>query len=265
MTGIDRYLRRDMKRVEGWLDTLTARIIADLGRHQTAGGLSGAVGEIGVHHGKLWLVLDHVAAPGETRFALDLFDLQDLNTDGSGRGSLDRFEANRRRFGSGTERVEIISASSLDVAPDDLAARIGPVRLFSVDGGHTADCTLNDLRLADRVLMDRGIVALDDVFNAGWPGVMTGFARYMGAEGRGLVPFAIVPGKVLLARPPAAAGFAAHLRERFGRYLLRSHDFFGREVPIFARPTGIPFRVRSAVHGTPLEHLARRAYHRFRR
>lgn len=62
MAGIDRYLRRDMKRVEGWLDPLTARIIAALGRHQTAGGLSGAVGEIGVHHGKLWLVLDHVAA-----------------------------------------------------------------------------------------------------------------------------------------------------------------------------------------------------------
>jgi hypothetical protein len=47
-----------------------------------------------VHHGKLWLILDHIATPDEMRFAIDIFDLQDLNTDRSGRGDLERFEQN---------------------------------------------------------------------------------------------------------------------------------------------------------------------------
>jgi len=94
LASIDRYLHRDMRHVRGWLNNLTARVIAALGQHQTAHGITGAVGEIGVHHGKLWLILDHIATPDEMRFAIDIFDLQDLNTDRSGRGDLERFEQN---------------------------------------------------------------------------------------------------------------------------------------------------------------------------
>lgn len=265
MTGIGRYLRSDMRRVRGWLNTLTAEVIAALGQHQTALGLSGAVGEIGVHHGKFWLVLDHIAAPDELRFAIDTFGLQDLNTDRSGRGDLNRFERNRKRFGAKEGRVEIITASSLDVTAEQLAARVGKVRLFSIDGGHTSHCVVNDLGLADAVLSRDGLVALDDVFNEHWPGVMTGFAQFMQTGRGGLVPFCIVPGKVLLSTPATADRYGQFVRERFASHVIRTHDFYGRNVPILVHPAGFTLRVRAAVEGTPLEPMARRFYHRFLR
>lgn len=265
MPDIERYLGRDMRRVEGWLHDLTARVIATLGQHQTATGIAGALGEIGVHHGKLWFVLDHVATPQETRFAIDLFDRQDLNTDASGRGNLERFQRNRARFGASGGRLEIIAASSLDVTPDQLRERVGEVRLFSVDGGHTAECTVNDLRLAEAVLSKDGIVALDDVFNEHWPGIVTGLTTYLQAGDGGLVPFAIVPGKVLLARQPAASRYDDFLRSRFAPELHKTHDFFGRDVPILMRRVAFARRVKSIIQGTALEPLARRIYERFLR
>lgn len=263
MAGIDRYLRRDMRRVRGWLNTLTAQVIAALGRYQTVLGVSGAVGEIGVHHGKLWLVLDHIAAPDEVRFAIDIFGLQDLNADRSGRGDLERFQRNRKLFGADSGRVELMTASSLDITGEQLLARVGKVRLFSVDGGHTSRCVINDLELAESVLCDDGVVALDDVFNEHWPGVMTGFCQYMQTGNRRLVPFCIVPGKVLLSGPSAADGYARFVRDRFASHVVRTHDFFGRDVPILVYPADLALRVRAAVQGTPLESVARRFYHRF--
>ncbi|MHA1529639.1 MAG: class I SAM-dependent methyltransferase [Alphaproteobacteria bacterium] len=265
MPDINRYIGRDMRRVEGWLHDLTARVIATLGQHQTATGIAGALGEIGVHHGKLWLVLDHVATPEETRFAIDLFDRQDLNTDRSGLGNLERFQRNRARFGASGGRLEIIAASSLEITPGQLRERVGEVRLLSVDGGHIAECTVNDLRLAEAVLSKDGIVALDDVFNEHWPGVMTGFANYMQAGDGRLVPFAIVPGKVLLARQQAARYYYDFLRARFAPDLHKTHDFFGRDVPILMRHVAFARRIKSVIQGTALEPLARRIYERFLR
>ena len=48
MASVEHYIRRDMRHVRGWLNTLTAQIIAALGEHQKACGVTGALGEIGV-------------------------------------------------------------------------------------------------------------------------------------------------------------------------------------------------------------------------
>ena len=76
--------------------------------------------------------------------------------------------------------------SGLDVV--ELAE--GPVRLFSVDGGHTEEIVATDMRTAEQALVPGGIVVADDVFNAEWPGVSVGTLRYLDAGGT-LVPFAI--------------------------------------------------------------------------
>ena len=55
---LQRYLNEGLGRVEGWLDPRSAKVIAALGEYQTAQGIRGAVGEIGVHHGKLLVLLD---------------------------------------------------------------------------------------------------------------------------------------------------------------------------------------------------------------
>ena len=46
------------------------------------------------------------------------------------------------------------------------------MRLFSVDGGHTAELARHDMLTADGAIGEQGIIILDDFFNEAWPGVL---------------------------------------------------------------------------------------------
>jgi hypothetical protein len=115
--------------------------------------------------------------------------------------------------------VQILQKSSLVVQPAEITERIGAPVLFSVDGGHTSECAHNDLRLADAVLAERGVVILDDFFNELWPEVAIGAMTFLRSSGARLQPFAISPGKVYLCRP----GQQAFFHEALGRQVSRRY------------------------------------------
>src|SRR5262245_17809599 len=121
------YLARGAP-VQGWLDPYSASFIAALSLAQTRMGVGGGLGEIGVHHGRLFVILKLTAAPKENVFALDVFDSQHLNSDRSGRGSERIFLRNLQRWGVATG-VEIIKNSSLNVRPEEITSRVGFCRL----------------------------------------------------------------------------------------------------------------------------------------
>ena len=56
---------------------------------------------------------------------------------------------------------------------------------------------MSDLRFAEEVLVNGGVVFVDDVFNPEWPGVVEGVPAFLRAV-PALVPFAFVGGKLLL-------------------------------------------------------------------
>src|SRR5690606_13735714 len=62
-----RYVH-EIDRVEGWLHQYSAKFIADLSREQSRMGIVGSLGEICIHHGKLFLVLRLSAQPNERCF-----------------------------------------------------------------------------------------------------------------------------------------------------------------------------------------------------
>ena len=180
---LEAYLSRGMNQVQGWLDSFSARAVAAIGREQQRLGLTGAVGEIGVHHGRLFILLYLLSAPEERAFAVDVFSDQTRNVDESGRGNEAIFLSNLFRHAGGSERVELFACDSNQLRPEDIKSRVGRCRLISVDGGHTADTTENDLRLADALLIEGGVCILDDYFNPMWPDVSSGAARYFLSPG----------------------------------------------------------------------------------
>src|SRR5689334_2943408 len=228
---LTRYLRQHHE-IPGWLDDFSARFIAAIGRIQAERGAKGSVAEIGVHMGRLFILLRLLAAPDERALALDIFAHQQLNVDGSGGGDETEFRNNVARLGS-MDGVEIISASSLDVSARDILSRVGPCRLISIDGGHTAECTLNDLRLADSTLTEAGVVILDDYFNPSWPDVATGTSQFFNDSSTGLRPFAITPNKLYLARPGCCARYISELRRSQQDYYEKESRMFGCPVAIF--------------------------------
>ena len=130
--------------------------------------------------------------------AWDLFENQAENQDRSGLGDREIFVTNLRLHHCDFARVQIEAINSLKLTTDLVLAQSQQVfRLFSVDGGHTAEITFHDLQLASNVLCKGGLVILDDFFNEAWPGVAEGCLRFLLAHPGVLIPVAIFGNKFI--------------------------------------------------------------------
>jgi hypothetical protein len=251
------YLQQGIHQVEGWLDPFSAEVIAAIAAEQRERGLHGGLAEIGVHHGKLFLVLELSREEKERSLAVDLFHLQSMNVDKSGRGSLPRLQSNLEQFGFGSEGVFTLARSSLEVQPKDIIERVGQVRLFSIDGSHTEEATINDLQLAEATLTADGVAIIDDYFNAQFPAVSVGTVRFLLNNRDRLAPFLICPNKLLLARPHAASPYQQFLANRFRKNLDKSVETLGNKVIVLGtieRTTLV--RLRRTAIGSLLARLA---------
>jgi hypothetical protein len=202
--------------IEGWMHPLHHRVVKYLSEAQIEAGVIGLIGEIGVHHGKFFYSLatnlDHES---EYAVAIDVFEDQLFNVDGSGHGSMDRFIEHGAAMGFPKEIIKIEKADSTQIA----ASRLKDIssfsyRIFSVDGGHAKETTLNDLHLAEALLHENGFVVLNDFVNPDWMGVADGFFQYVNQCSSGLKPFLWLYNKLYLA-PEHSHGFYLRSVEGF--------------------------------------------------
>ncbi len=259
---LDRYVAIGHREVEGWLQPAAIRALLVLAQVQRELDIAGPVCEIGVHEGRSFILLHLLTVPPERSVAIDLFERQHENADHSGAGDRNRLLRNLRIHGCDLDRIELITENSLHLS----AARIveacgGPSRMFSIDGGHTAEITYNDLTLAAGAVRDGGLVILDDFFNEAWPGVAEGACRFMAQRG-GLLPVAIGGNKFLFTTSP---GFAAKYRERLeavSGLAASSAIAFGHPVVVFRIPTlrdgAVRTHVWRAIRHTRIAHVLRK-------
>jgi hypothetical protein len=210
--SFDHYLD-EMETIEGWLDRPTALISRCIMEYQTTNGIAGNVCEIGVHHGRYFISLGLSLAQAEKAIAIDLFENQDENIDQSGQGDRLIFDTNVRRFLK-AEQVHVIRENSLRIS-SEMITDYGQVRFFSIDGGHTEAVVENDLSLAERVLCDGGVVALDDILHPAWTGVVSGLARYKYLRRGNLKAFALLSNKLMLCRADDVARYRKLMKAEF--------------------------------------------------
>lgn len=251
-------------KVHGWLHRYSALFISDLSRFQCQSGISGAIGEIGVHMGRLFILLKLTAKSSEKCFALDVFDQQHLNIDNSGFGDREAFLCNVRRW-TGDTAITVIQSSSLDVKSADIIDAVGQCRLVSVDGGHTEEITYNDLKLVEAILVERGVVILDDFFNQSWPGVAAGAAKYFLNPLTKIRPFAISPNKTYLAAPTYHDLYRNAFLRTQQKHFEKTVRIFGHDVDVFGcRVTSLNQRIRNTIGKSKIGSGARFAKKLFR-
>ena len=115
-----RYLREYATAVDGWIHKEIYYVVWVISQYQTEQlSLFGGIGEIGVHHGKFTCFMYLLRRYEEQNlFAVDVFDNQELNKDGSGRGQKEIFLKNIREYAQiYRNEVAIYSGSSLDLNP----------------------------------------------------------------------------------------------------------------------------------------------------
>lgn len=232
-----RYADRGYKKVEGWSPKLAFTLIAEVAAIQDRWQIKGPVCEIGVHHGQLLIFLHFLTRDGEKTVGWDLFDRQDENPYRSGNGSREITEKHLRAFGCDPALVDLHQANSLELTVEQLKEHCGGrPRLFSIDGGHTADVVCNDLMLAAQTICKDGVVILDDLFCEPFPDVGQGFYDYMKKDGT-LTPFLIGGNKVFLAGSEAAADrYLKAMPLEHRHHETRQTQFYGRNVMVVIRP-----------------------------
>jgi hypothetical protein len=246
---LERYATVGMNEVHGWLAPLAATLVQAIGKIQDEQHIAGSVAEIGVHHGRLFILMYLLLRRGERALAIDLFSQQSRNVDGSGRGDLARFLENVRTHAGESGGLTCLEADSTELTGDDLLPRLErAARLFSVDGGHTAALTENDLALGEACLADEGVLILDDYFNQAWPGVSEGTNRFFARGSSELRPVAIGGNKILFAKLDRAQWYRALLADALADCLFKRSFFLDEEVLIML-PSTAPQMLRRRRQG----------------
>lgn len=179
--------------VDGWLVDNQLHYVKAFSTLQHSLGIYGAVGEIGVHHGKFFVPLAGNAAVSEPLVAIDLFDAQTENYDQSGSGSIlypEKLMSLLDKTGIPRDDVMLVSGNSLTLTAANFTVErnLPAWRMLSVDGGHSLETTLHDINVAACTVRDGGIVIVDDWFNQQWTGVQEAVIHAAHGIAR-LVPF----------------------------------------------------------------------------
>jgi hypothetical protein len=186
--------------IEGWAATEIFKVLEGLVQCDEPWFKAGPICEIGVHHGK-FLVTAHNVLGGVRALGIDVFEDQARNVDGSGQGSMEAFLAGVNGYASCPGNISTWQMDSLELGHDDatrLKETIGKVKLFSVDGGHTAVHVINDVRFAEQVTAQDGIILIDDFCNPHWPGVNEGIGELFRSGAPRFAPFLYLQNKLFL-------------------------------------------------------------------
>lgn len=250
----DRYIKRGSDNVDGWFEKLDQHIIRAIGDCQTERGITGAVGEIGVYHGRLFILLYLMLHAHEQAFCVDVFEQFGEAKAWDPRGVEHHFLENLHKHVGSNDKLEIFRSRSEDISPNDITRAVGSVRLFSIDGGHTAETTENDLKIANACLSDKGIIALDDFHNRTFPGVAQGVHGFFASK-PDLVPFVIGHNKLYLCRSGCAEIYQRAVIAKTSAHLMHQTEFYGHPVDIYDQTVPKWLRQKQPYS---LRHLSRR-------
>ncbi len=227
ISGLSQYLDEAYLAIEGWVETEALWVLEQVSDFQKESQIDGGFCEIGVHHGRFFIAMEHLCSPGQRGLAMDIFDMQDLNIDRSGSGSLDQFRMNIEKYAKDASRIFTAKCDSTTAEARKIIEDFGCLfRLFSVDGGHTFQHIVADLGVAEARLANGGAVFVDDYCNPGFPGVTEGLIVYL-RNGGSLTPVCAAGGKMLLT----TISYAERMRQFLAKRL--------ESRPVRTRLTGL--------------------------
>ena len=181
------------QQIDGWLYLKALRLTDFLDKCQEFANITGNIGEIGLYFGKYFIFLYLICRNNENIIGVDLFEFSEWEK---------TFYQNFKNWRYSEKEPIIIKRNSLQIDSKELLEKSnGPYRMFSVDGGHSTEVALHDLRLANEVLVDGGIIMLDDYFDPKFPGVSEAVCRFflLHPEEVRVAPFLITGNKLFFA------------------------------------------------------------------
>jgi hypothetical protein len=199
---LSKYLEEGFHAISGWLYMPAVEATLLLADIQSTLMAPAPVCEIGVWEGRYLTLLSFLSATPRRVLGIDPFIHASGTAEASAearRAQIGRVRANLARYARRPALVSLLERDSKQVTAEEIIERLGGrCQFMSVDGDHTAEGCLHDLRLAEGVVLRGGIVSVDDIPNMTCPGVIEGVMRH-GMDGSStLAPFLSVANKLFL-------------------------------------------------------------------
>ncbi len=190
--------------IPGWVVDYTALTTMDILKFQEQTRMSGSIFEIGVFAGRYFAILLRSALKSNSVIVgLDTFQYVDQ----------DRVLSFLNPVSDDYDKIFLIKGFSTEWNASNLVAKLAePARFISIDGSHDKLDVLWDLKLAEELTSEEGVVAVDDFLNPTALGVNEAVNLFF-LQPRDLVPWAYLPNKLFLARPAWAYRYKTFLEE----------------------------------------------------
>lgn len=183
--------------VGGYLSKRAAEVLLLINSFQRHQKISGHILEIGAYEGRSTIFFTHLISDEEVLHVSDLFDRQDLNVSHSVGVGYRPWDRNVKRFKQAGALIEVHRGPSQELDAGKLG---GDFRIAYLDGGHSTDEVISDLRLADEILLAGGVAILDDTFRDDFPGTTEGLVTFVNEKRGDLAPVLCFETKVALVR-----------------------------------------------------------------
>ena len=221
-------------RIYGWFSFDAALMFMAYNQLNRAAGISGDVLEIGVYHGLSSIAIAALRGDARRLYAIDLFEeLQTSEAYGSGASYREKFEQNLKSFYGALDFVVPIASASSALKSSDFPQSFS---FCHVDGGHSPQETLDDLKFASDILLPGGLLALDDYFNPQHPGVCEGALEFRREHEGVLKPVAIGYNKVLFQKLPSPLDMNAEFVKSFPNTRPARSELWKTPVLLFDTP-----------------------------
>ena len=94
--------------------------------------------------------------------------------------------------------------------------------MFHIDGGHDTDEALSDLMLAANLIVDSGVIILDDPFRQDWPGVTEALIKFLEKQ-PDFMAFVVGFNKLMICKKVAAETYLEIIDDKSKRQLFQLH------------------------------------------
>jgi len=146
---------------------------------QRASGLVGDLFEIGSYHGRSTCLLAHCLGDDERLIVCDAFE-RETDDPYRERPTAEKLRSNLRRV---RPRLRVDQLVIHECYSHELTLpREMRFRFAHVDGGHSYEAALGDLRLCADRMLDGGVIAVDDYAHADWPEVTRAVDDFLAAR-----------------------------------------------------------------------------------
>lgn len=193
--------------INGWFHKEEAQMFLWLDYIQKKENVSGNLFEIGTFEGKSSLMLALMTNPENEKLGLcDLFGGMDWDPEW---GNINRavIVDHLKSFFNDMNFIKIYEKRSNELTENEC----NNCRFVHVDGGHSEEDTLSDLKLASKSIIQKGLVVIDDLYLQNLPSVTDGIYKFLTNE-NSLVPVAMFAKKLLLCKPGAYDFYMKNLK-----------------------------------------------------